>query len=239
MMEGLGFAAKDFEQIRPLPASRAYRAWLDRVSKQPTWVLGAAALTIFVEGSVKDRKELREPSKPKTAEEIETTIKNHPLVRYHGNSPDCMDLIRAHQLVESGHRHDAYDMVTQNASSATTQRAILSAVKRSLRLWLTYRDVVAKACGLKTVMPARMRGAPHAPDRQRDTSALEPRPAVDMTLIPAGEYRMGTAEGSDGRPTSIPNGWSSSTPSSLIDSSDQSGLCRLCPIDRSSAASKQ
>lgn len=149
MMEGLGFSAKDFEQIRPLPASRAYRAWLDRVSKQQTWVLGAAALTIFVEGSVKDRKELREPSKPKTAEEIETTIKNHPLVRYHGNSPDCMDLIRAHQLVESGHRHDAYDMVTQNAPSATTQQSILSTVKRSLRLWLTYRDAVSKACGLK------------------------------------------------------------------------------------------
>jgi pyrroloquinoline-quinone synthase len=60
-----------------------------------------------------------------------------------------MDLIRAHQLVESGHRHDAYDMVTQNAPSATTQQAILSAVKRSLRLWLTYRDAVSKACGLK------------------------------------------------------------------------------------------
>jgi len=149
MMEGLGFTAKDFEQIKPLPASRTYRAWLDRISKQPTWVLGAAALTIFVEGSVKDRKELLEPSKPKTAEEIETVIKNHPLVRYHGNSPDCMDLIRAHQLVESGHRHDAYDMVTQNAPSATTQQAILSTVKRSLRLWLTYRDAVAKACGLK------------------------------------------------------------------------------------------
>src|SRR3990167_2665554 len=69
MMEGLGFAAKDFEQVRPLPASRAYRAWLDRISKQPTWVQGAAALTIFVEGRVKNRKELPELSKPKTAED--------------------------------------------------------------------------------------------------------------------------------------------------------------------------
>ena len=40
-------------------------------------------------------------------------------------------------------------MVTQNAPSATTQQAVLSTVKQSLRLWLTYRDTVAKACGIK------------------------------------------------------------------------------------------
>ncbi|MGQ0665516.1 MAG: iron-containing redox enzyme family protein [Nitrospiraceae bacterium] len=148
MMEGLGYNAKDFEQVRPLPASRIYRAWLDRMSNHPQWVLGAATLTVFVEGSVKDRQELREPSKPRTEDEIEVTIKNHPLVRYHGVSPDNMDLIRAHQLVESGHRHDAYRMVTEHATAAV-QRSVLSSLKHSLRLWLAYRDAVAKACGIK------------------------------------------------------------------------------------------
>jgi len=148
MMEGLGFTAKHFEHIRPLPASRTYRAWLDRMSNHPQWVLGAATLTVFVEGSVKDRKELLEPSKPKTTEEIETIVRNHPLVRYYGVSPDKMDLVRAHQLVESGHRHDAYRMVTERATAAA-QRSVLASLKHSLRLWFAYRDSVARACGIK------------------------------------------------------------------------------------------
>lgn len=149
MMEGLGFKAQDFERGRPLPASRAYRAWLDKMSHHPQWVMGAATLTIFVEGSVKDRKEILEPSKPKGAEDIEAVIQNHPLVRHHGLSPDCMDLIRAHQLVEAGHRHDAYDMVV-NYTPTSLQRSVLANLKKSLSLWLTYRDAVAKACGIKT-----------------------------------------------------------------------------------------
>ena len=58
MMEGLGFTPKDFERIRPLPASKAYREWLDRMSRHEQWGLGATTLTVFVEGSVKDRKEI-------------------------------------------------------------------------------------------------------------------------------------------------------------------------------------
>lgn len=148
MMEGMGFRAKSFDAIRLLPASRRYRAWLDRVSASRDWVIGAAALTIFVEGSVKDRQEILEPSKPKTAEEIESTVQEHPLVRFHGLSPEHMDLIRSHQMVEAGHRHDAYDMVVGQASTRSQQQAILASLKKSLKLWLAYRDAVAKACGL-------------------------------------------------------------------------------------------
>lgn len=148
MMEGLGFAPDDFAKIRPLPASRIYRAWLDKMSNHPQWVIGAATLTVFVEGSVKDRKEILEPSKPKSAEDIETVIHNHPLVRYHGLSPDGMDLIRAHQLVEAGHRHDAYDMVV-NYTPPTLQRSVLAHLKKSLALWLRYRDAVAQACDIQ------------------------------------------------------------------------------------------
>lgn len=149
MMEGLGLHAQDFERIRPLPASRIYRAWLETMAAHRHWVMGAAALTVFVEGSVKDRQEILEPSKPKSAEDIEAVIRNHPLVRYHGLSPDCMDLIRAHQLVEAGHRHDAYDMVV-NYTAPALQRSVLACLKKSLSLWVRYRDAVAKACGLKT-----------------------------------------------------------------------------------------
>lgn len=149
MMAGLGFDPKDFERVRPFPASRAYRAWLDKVSNHPHWVIGAAVLTIFVEGSVKDRAEIREPSRRKSAEDIEAVILNHPLVRHHGLSADHMDLIRAHQLVESGHRHDAYTMVTEYTTTAALQQTVLSSLRTSIRLWLAYRDGVAKACGIK------------------------------------------------------------------------------------------
>ena len=147
MMEGLGFRSKDFDESRLLPASRAYRSWLDSMSNHRQWVMGAATLTIFVEGSVKDRKEILEPAKPKTAEEIESLIQLHPLVRHHGLTPDAMDLMRAHQLVEAGHRHDAYDMVV-NYTAPALQRAVLASLKKSLTLWLKYRDAVAHACGI-------------------------------------------------------------------------------------------
>jgi len=149
MMAGLGFPLHSFDKVVLLPAARSYRTWLDRVSYHRDWVIGAAALTVFVEGSIKDRKELAEPSKPKTAEEIETLVRQHPLVKHYSLSPDAMDLIRAHQLVEAGHRHDAYDMVVNYATTGAQQEAVLRCLKKCLTLWHAYRDAVAKACGLK------------------------------------------------------------------------------------------
>lgn len=123
MMEGLRFRSQNFEHIRLLPAARPDRAWLDRISNHRQWVLGAAALTVFAEGSVKDRAELAKLSKPKNFEEIEAVIARHPLVRYHNLSPDRMDLMRA-------------------------QQAVLTYLKKCLTLWLAYHDAVAKACGI-------------------------------------------------------------------------------------------
>ena len=148
MMEGLGFRNGAFKTMTLLPASRRYRSWLDQASTNQNWVLGAAVLTIFVEGSIHDRQEIRHPSKAKTARQMEAHIKRHPLVRYHGLSPDCMDLSRAHQMVENGHRHNAYDMVVNHTNTRPEQVAILSALQKSLRLWLRYRDEVARACRL-------------------------------------------------------------------------------------------
>ena len=148
MMQGLGFRQKDFDHIALLPATRRYWAWLDRMSNHPDWVVGAAVMTIFVEGSVHDRVELSRPSLPKTPKQISEKIKNHPLVTFHGVSPKAMDLIRAHQLVEGGHRHDAYAMVVNQAKTQAQQDMILATLQRTLTLWLRYRDGVARACRL-------------------------------------------------------------------------------------------
>jgi pyrroloquinoline-quinone synthase len=148
MMEGMGYSRKGFERIALFPESRAYRAWLDRISVHRDWVMGAAALTIFVEGSINDRHEISNPSKPKTQAEIEEIVKKHPLVQHHGVSPECMDLVRAHQMVEAGHRQDAHAMVLNYAVTATQQQQVLACLSTSLRVWLRYRDAVARACGL-------------------------------------------------------------------------------------------
>ncbi len=149
MMEALGFSRSKFDGVRLRPAAQRYRDWLDRATRGKDWVIGAAALTVFVEGSVKDRKELLEKSKPKTVEEIESLIQQHTLVKHYGVSPDSMDLIRAHQKVEAGHRHDAYDMVVNYATTRAQQQAVLKCLKKCLVLWSAYRDEVAKACGVK------------------------------------------------------------------------------------------
>jgi pyrroloquinoline-quinone synthase len=151
MMRGLGFTAADFERVRLLPASRAYRQWIDTATTRRSWIEGLAVMTIFVEGSVKERQELeseRAGHRPKSPEEIETVIRNHPLVRFHGVDPKAMDLIRAHQRVEHGHRLAAWQMVLRAAASPSQQRAVLAAIEKSLELWLRYRDGVAKACGI-------------------------------------------------------------------------------------------
>lgn len=147
MMEGLGFRRQDFEHDRLLLAARTYRAWLEKMSHHRHWVVAAAIFTVFVEGSVKDRKELQAPSKRRKATDIEAIIASHPLVRYHKVPRSQMDLIRAHQLVEAGHRHDAYDMVV-NYTPPALRPLVVTSVKKSLALWLNYRDAVAKACGI-------------------------------------------------------------------------------------------
>jgi pyrroloquinoline quinone (PQQ) biosynthesis protein C len=147
MMEGLGFRRRDFDRVHLLPAARAYRAWLERMSSHRHWVIAAATLTIFVEGSVKDRREILSPPDKKPPDDIESIISLHPLVRYHGVSPSRMDLIRAHQMVEAGHRHDAYDMVL-NYTAPALRESVLTCVKKSLSLWRNYRDAVASACDL-------------------------------------------------------------------------------------------
>ena len=148
MMLGLGYRAREFENIGLLPATRRYRTWLDLISKHPDWIIGAAVLTIFVEGSVNDRQELKKSSQSKTRGQIQRKIDHHPLVRYHGVARVAMDLIRAHQMVENSHRHDGYAMVVNYARTRSQQEAVLKAMVRSLYLWQQYRDGVARACGL-------------------------------------------------------------------------------------------
>ncbi|MEX5219727.1 MAG: TenA family transcriptional regulator [Nitrospiraceae bacterium] len=149
MMQGLGFDIDSLQRARLFPASAAYRKWLDRMTASRTWVIGAAVMAIFVEGSIKDRKEILDSPKPPTQDAIEAYVAAHPLVRHHGVDARHMDLIRAHQKVESGHRRDAYDMVMHYVPTRREQDAVIACLHTSLRLWLRYRDAVARACKIR------------------------------------------------------------------------------------------
>ena len=88
-------------------------------------------------------------SKPKPDREIEAYVDAHPLVQHHSIDRQSMDLIRAHQKVEAGHRQDAYTMVVNYADTRSRQDSVLACVSQGLRQWMKYRDGVTKACKLK------------------------------------------------------------------------------------------
>ncbi len=146
MMDGLGIPRADIEDSEPplVPEAIAYRALLDRRSMESPWIIGAAVLTIFVEGSVHERKEL-EGSRELLP--VEEAIAAHPMVRYYGCPPEKMRLARAHRAVESGHRKDAWSMVLDYASDDVSD-GIVSALEEALASWLRYRDGVVRAMGI-------------------------------------------------------------------------------------------
>ena len=146
MMEGCGFSRSDFGEVELLPAAHRYRMFLDEISGLDHWVLGAAVLTIFVEGSVNERREM-EKTGPDSDSEIEAAIRQHPLVRVHGLDPKFLELQRVHKKVEGGHRLDAWKMVLGHTPATLTDR-VVETVERALERWLAYRDDVAEACGI-------------------------------------------------------------------------------------------
>jgi pyrroloquinoline quinone (PQQ) biosynthesis protein C len=149
MMEGCRFSRAQFDPVSLLPASAAYREHLDRTSRDEPWVVGAAVLTLFVEGSANERRELAALSGPAaTPAEIEASLHKHPLVRFHGVDPAALALVRVHKLVEGGHRSDAWEAVLDYVRPDQVE-LLVAEVQRSLDLWLAYRDGVAAACGIE------------------------------------------------------------------------------------------
>jgi pyrroloquinoline quinone (PQQ) biosynthesis protein C len=145
MLDGLGIPREAVESRSP-PLAReaiAYRAFLDEVSASPPWVVGAAVLTIFVEGSVHERAALegRRALPP-----VDEAIAAHPMVQFYGCPPSKLRLVRAHRTVEGEHRKDAWRIVTAHA--AGHEATIVRAMSQALTGWLRYRDGVVRAMGL-------------------------------------------------------------------------------------------
>lgn len=144
MMGGLGFSEADLEAPDLVPEAVAYRRFLDEVSARPPWALGAAVLTIFVEGSRHERDELAgRRTRPPAAE----VVAEHPLVRHYGCPPERMRLAAAHAAVEGGHRKDAWQMILGHVEGPLAEQ-VAEVTERALGMWSAYRDGVARAMNL-------------------------------------------------------------------------------------------
>jgi pyrroloquinoline-quinone synthase len=143
LMEALGFRRAEFEDVRLLPEAAAYRRFLDE-SVEGDWLIGAAIVTLWVEGSVHERRAISgAPEEP-----LETKLRQHFLVRHHGLKPEQLTLMRAHSAVEGGHRRDAWEIVLRNATTDATRAAVIAAMRQACDLWHAYRDAVTRAAGL-------------------------------------------------------------------------------------------
>ncbi|MBI1949781.1 MAG: iron-containing redox enzyme family protein [Acidobacteria bacterium] len=148
MMEGLGFPRARFTGIDLIPEAAAYRAFIDQITTRGSWIEGAALVTIFIEGSVDDRRRITTPE-PEDPVDLEAELRRNALVEHYGVDPRFLDLKRAHHMVETGHRRMAWKMVLDHARSPRVADRIRRILARSLDLWLLYRDGVARACRIE------------------------------------------------------------------------------------------
>ena len=140
---GLGMDLGRFEQVVLLPQSAAYRSFLDAATGAPPWQVGAALMTIFVEGTPAERSELAggasRPPLPR--------LEDHPLVKHYGLDVQHLALTNAHRSVEGQHRASAWRVLLEH-TPVSEYPAVLAAMDKALELWLAYRDGVAAACEL-------------------------------------------------------------------------------------------
>ena len=161
MMEGLGFERQAFAEDDTWmhPAARAYRDFLRETSAAPPWQVAVALLTIWLEGSVNERKELAGTFVRLRGEEA---VMNHALVRHYGCPPAAMELTRAHGEIEGGHRGDAWRMIVDHVpAEGELADRVVATCERALTLWHRYRDGVAQEIGLgqNFEMPERAKSA--------------------------------------------------------------------------------
>jgi pyrroloquinoline quinone (PQQ) biosynthesis protein C len=151
MMLGLGYSRAEFRDVELLSQSFAFREWLDAICQEQEWIVGAAILTLLVEGSANDRQEVFNQNQQKSKAEIEDIILKHPLVVYHGLDPKHMDLVRVREMIEPSNRSLVYDSIVKEAIANNQHTLVLEHLEEGLQLWLNYRDGIARACGLRQV----------------------------------------------------------------------------------------
>ncbi len=141
---GLGMDLARFDRVELLPEARGYRDFLDAATRGRGWEVAAAVSTLFVEGTQFERGEL-EPGAPRRPS---PPLTEHPLVKHYGLPLEHLALTRAHRQVEGDHRQAAWRAVLEHVGGSARQR-VVDAMEEALAHWLSYRDSVARACGIE------------------------------------------------------------------------------------------
>ncbi len=144
---GLGMDLARFDKVRLLPAARRYKKFLDQAAQRRGWEIAAAVVTIFIEGTKKERSEMD----PARSGQAQQPLAEHPLVKHYGLGLEHLALTKAHRQVESTHRASAWKAILGHVSEGT-RHSVVSAIEEALGYWLSYRDDVAAACGIKRAL---------------------------------------------------------------------------------------
>jgi pyrroloquinoline-quinone synthase len=141
--KGLGMDLSRFQQIELLPGAARYRAVLDKQTQHAGWAVATVVTTLFVEGTAYERGEVDASA----AKRPVTPLEEHPLVRHYGLPLESLALTKAHRGVEGEHRQAAWRMILDHIPEAERAQCV-QAMEQCLDAWQTYRDDVARACGL-------------------------------------------------------------------------------------------
>lgn len=140
---GLGMDLARFEHVELLPAAASYRAEIDAATLAQGWDVATAITTIFLEGTEYERGEVEDGA----ARRPEAPLAEHPLVKHYGLPLEDLELVRAHRMVEGGHRQSAWRIVLDHVEP-DRRETVVAALERVRASWSAYRDAVAQACGL-------------------------------------------------------------------------------------------
>ncbi|MFZ5894151.1 MAG: iron-containing redox enzyme family protein [Myxococcota bacterium] len=140
---GLGMDLERFNNVALLPKAAEYRRVLDDATLRAGWEAAAAVTTLFVEGTAHERADLASEN-PRPLPPLE----EHPLVRHYGLSLEHLALTKAHRQVEGDHRRSAWRVIL-NFVGPAARPGVVDAMQRALAGWLSYRDEVAEACGVR------------------------------------------------------------------------------------------
>ena len=139
---GLGMDLARFTHVVLAPAAQTYRDTLDEYTMRHGWAAAAAVVTIFIEGTDKERGEL-DPHAPKREA---PALEDHPLVVHYGLPLEALALTKAHRSVEGSHRIAAWRCFDHVGEA--DYAGVIAAMEATLVAWLAYRDEVAAAVGL-------------------------------------------------------------------------------------------
>ncbi len=142
--KGLGMDLRRFDNVKLLPAARAYRGFLDKTVQGRGWEIAAAIVTIFIEGT-KDERALFDATAPRQAG---LPLRDHPLVKHYDLPLKHLALTKAHRRVESEHRGAAWKIILDFVARPK-RLSVVAAMNKGLAHWLRYRDEVAAACGIE------------------------------------------------------------------------------------------